>query len=355
MKNFHSLIYLILISALNFSCVKKKSPQKKINKFEIVNTAKTDTLKFKYGIRSIFQDSEENYWIGSYREGVALFDGISFEYFTTYEGLSGNKILSIQEDRNGNIWFGTGSGVVSSYKDGVITIHDQIVDDLSQGEWINKDNLWFYAGMNSGVYRYDGHLLNYLSFPVPKTADFKGYGGVTGISKGQDGKVWVATVGALFSFDGKTINVFDRNKFALPESEFLHIRSVFADSQGRIWVGNNGIGVLLIQENSTINFSGKNGLIHANSGRTGMVTSPAGTLEHVFAIGEDSEGNIWFGDRDTGPWKYDGKTMTNYTIDNKLSTPNILSIYNDNNNNLLFGMADSGVYKFNGKSFEKYF
>jgi ligand-binding sensor domain-containing protein len=78
-------------------------------------------------------------------------------------------------------------------------------------------------------------------------------------------------------------------------------------------------------------------------------------MEHVFAIEEDLEGNIWFGDRDTGAWKYDGKTMTNYTIDNKLSTPMISSIYNDNNNNLLFGMADGGVYKFNGKSFEKTF
>ena len=126
---------------------------------------------------------------------------------------------------------------------------------------------------------------------------------LTQLSKGQEGKVWVATYGALFSFDGKTINVFDRNKFALPEGEFLHIRSVFADSQGRIWVGNNGIWVLLIQEKSTINFSDKNGLRHTNSGgnRNGGVTSPAGTLEHVFAIGEDSEGNVWFGDRDTGP------------------------------------------------------
>jgi len=357
MNNFCNLIYLILFLTLNFSCAKKKSPQKEISKFEIVNTSKTDTLKFIYGIRSIFQDSEGNYWLGGYREGVALFDGISFEYFTAYEGLSGNTILSIQEDRNGIIWFGTGNGGVSSYNDGIITIHDQITDDYSQSEWKNEDNnLWFSAGMSSGVYRNDSLLLNYLSFPVPTTADLNNYG-VTDISIGQDGKVWIAASAALFSFDGKTLNVFDRNKLALQAGELLHIRSVFADSQGRIWVGNNGIGVLLIQENSTINFSDKNGLIHTNSGgnRNGGVTSPAGTLEHVFAIEEDSEGNIWFGDRDTGPWKYDGKTMTNYTIDNKLLTPMILSIYNDNNNNLLFGMADGGVYKFNGKSFEKYF
>jgi hypothetical protein len=54
-----------------------------------------------------------------------------------------------------------------------------------------------------------------------------------------------------------------------------------------------------------------------------------------FAIEEDSEGNIWFGDRDTETWKYDGKSVTNYTINNKLSTQMIWSMYKDNNNNLL--------------------
>ena len=78
-------------------------------------------------------------------------------------------------------------------------------------------------------------------------------------------------------------------------------------------------------------------------------------MEHPFAIEEDSEGNIWFGDRDTGAWKYDGKTLTNYSISDKLSNPMILTIYKDNKNNLLFGIADGNIYKFNGKTFEKQF
>lgn len=79
------------------------------------------------------------------------------------------------------------------------------------------------------------------------------------------------------------------------------------------------------------------------------------TLEHVFAIEEDSEGNIWFGDRDTGAWKYDGKIIVNYTIDKKLQSQMVCAIYIDNTNTLLLGMAAGGVYKFNGKSIEKVF
>jgi hypothetical protein len=48
-----------------------------------------------------------------------------------------------------------------------------------------------------------------------------------------------------------------------------------------------------------------------------------------FAIEEDSRRNIWFGDRDTGAWKYDGKSVTNYTINNKLSTQMIWSMYKE--------------------------
>ena len=134
----------------------------------------------------------------------------------------------------------------------------------------------------------------------------------------------------------------------------MHIRSVLADSKGRIWIGNNGIGVLLMEGSAITNFSEKNNLIHPTSSRRGD-KSEAGTLEHVFTIEEDSEGNIWFGDRDTGAWKYDGKTLTNYSINDKLSNPMIWTIYKDNKNNLFFGMADGNIYKFNRNAFEKQF
>lgn len=150
------------------------------------------------------------------------------------------------------------------------------------------------------------------------------------------------------------VNIFDNEKLNLKDNELLHIRSVLADSKGRIWIGNNGIGVLLKDGETTINFSEKHNLIHPTSTRRGDKSQP-GTMEHVFAIEEDVEGNIWFGDRDNGAWKYDGTTMTNYTNDKNLKSQMIWTIYKDNNYNLLFGMAEGGVYKFNGKSFEKQF
>lgn len=347
------LIYLILILTLNFSCVEKKSTEKEVNKSELVRTSKADTLKFTSGIRAIFQDSKGNYWFGSHNEGISYYNGKSFEYFTTNEGLSDNQIRSIQEDKNGKIWFGTARGVCV-YDKGKFTNYSTNTNKPKY-EW-NETNgdLWFYAGEKDGINRFDGINMNYLIFPKPKNENPDNSYGVTDISKDYDGKVWIATYTALFSYDGKMVNIFDHKNLKLKDYELLHIRSVLADSKGRIWIGNNGIGVLLMEGNAIINFSEKNNLIHPTSTRRGD-KSEAGTLEHVFVIEEDSEGNIWFGDRDTGAWRYDGKTMTNYPINNNFSSPMIWTIYKDNNNSLLFGLADGNIFKFNGKTFEKQF
>src|SRR5690606_26558730 len=78
-------------------------------------------------------------------------------------------------------------------------------------------------------------------------------------------------------------------------------------------------------------------------------------LQSVFAIEEDPLGNIWFGDRDSGVWQYDGKSLKNYKIDAILPSQMVWSIYSDRKNDILVGIAEGGVYKFNGENFEKVF
>lgn len=336
---------------LSFSCDEKKSTEKEVKNAALVNSLQADTLKFTSAIRAIFQDSKGNYWFGSHNEGVSFYDGKSFEYFTMNEGLADNQIRSIQEDENGKIWFGTAKGI-SVYDKGKF-VNYPATNDFPIFDWnVTHGDLWFYSWEEDGINRFDGTNMNYLIFPKPKIPN-KSYG-VTGISKEKGGKVWIATYAALFNYDGKRINIFENEKLKLKDNESLHIRSVLADSKGRIWIGNNGIGVLLMEDNSVINFSEKNNLIHTTSKRNGDKSLP-GTLEHAFAIEEDSEGNIWFGDVYTGAWCYNGKTLTNYSMGDNRSNPMIWNIYKDNLNNLLFGMADGNIFKFNGKAFEKQF
>jgi ligand-binding sensor domain-containing protein len=358
MNKMIKLIHLILILTLNFSCGEKKSTHKETMKPELVATSKNETLKFNSGIRAIFQDSKGNYWFGSHNEGVSFYDGKSYEYFTTNEGLADNQIRSIQEDEKGNIWFGTANGV-SSY-DGK-TVQKYTVIGNSESEWTKTDvDLWFDAGTKQGVYKFNGQRLNYLPFPNPKNITSGSTYAVTSISKGKNNMLWFGTYAGVFGYNGNEFTTINDETLSISEhSEKMHVRSILEDSQGRLWIGNNGIGVMLKSGNSIINFSKEQGkLIPMNefeaNALSKQLTKNTG-LQAVFAITEDSQGNIWFGDRDSGAWKYDGKTLTNYKIDTKLKSQMIYNIYEDHNKNLLFGMAEGGVYKFNGKTFDKNF
>lgn len=161
MKKILKMICLILILTLNFSCVENKSTEKEIKQPELAAISKIDTLKFTSGIRAIFQDSKGNYWFGSLQEGVAVYNGKSFNYFTINEGLTDNQIHSIQEDKEGVIWFDTQTGV-SSYDGTRISNHTKASkenfqnhspiqsNDSKTSEWMKSDNdLWFEASSKS--------------------------------------------------------------------------------------------------------------------------------------------------------------------------------------------------------------
>lgn len=350
------LIYLIFILTLNFSCSENKISDEKTDKSEFVRTSTTDTLKFTSGIRAIYQDSKGNYWLGSHNEGISCYDGKSFEYFTTKEGLHDNQIRSVQEDENGIIWIGTAKGVCS-YNGEKITKYFTEFNSPKLDWNTTTGNLWFFASEEDGINRFDGLNMNYLIFPKPKNYNPNESYGVTGLSKDNEGRIWIATYAALFSYDGKRVDIFEHNNLNLKDDEQLHIRSVLADSKGRIWIGNNGIGIILKSGDSIIHFSKEQGkLIPMNEFKSNIQNNQTFKntgLQSVFAIEEDAKGNIWFGDRDSGIWKYNGEKLINYIVDEELKSQMIWSIYNDHNDNLLVGMAEGGVYQFNGKSFDR--
>lgn len=366
------LLLLLTIVFMIMACSKKSEKAITTKQTRLVLSEKTTvplavpqkdfSLKLKYttGIRSILEDSKGNYWFGSHQEGVCLFDGESLTYFTTDHGLSNNQVRTIQEDKNGTIWFGTGAGV-SSYQKDKITHHDlekpYLMPSLvTSSSWsLSENDLWFNAGNKSGTYRFDGKQLTHLPFPMVENESEIPYYVMTGFSRGINNNIWIATYGAALGYDGEKFKIIDNKLLGYTESEgYLHIRSILEDSKGNLWIGNNGIGVLLNKGNKIINFSEQQNLIHANSSRSGGY-SPPGTLEHVFAISEDLEGNIWFGDRDTGAWRYDGKTMTNFTQADGLSNPFAQTIYTDKKGIVWLGLGNGDLFKFNGKTFDKQF
>ncbi|MGD1889747.1 MAG: two-component regulator propeller domain-containing protein, partial [Cyclobacteriaceae bacterium] len=63
-------------------------------------------------IRHIFQDKNGNLWFGTGGNGVAYYDGDRVSYFSNAQGFHGQQITGITEDPEKNMWFATDQGVV---------------------------------------------------------------------------------------------------------------------------------------------------------------------------------------------------------------------------------------------------
>jgi ligand-binding sensor domain-containing protein len=61
-------------------------------------------------VLSIFVDSRGKVWFGT-TEGLSSLQDDVWQNFTVEEGLSGNRINAIVEDRERKIWLATGNGI----------------------------------------------------------------------------------------------------------------------------------------------------------------------------------------------------------------------------------------------------
>ncbi|MEO1627793.1 MAG: two-component regulator propeller domain-containing protein [Bacteroidota bacterium] len=358
LNSMWALLAYLLCACLNQSSSTHKQPAATSAEKPIAPIASqadaTQKWRFDSMIRSIFQDSNGNLWFGSDAEGACRYDGHTFAYFSVEEGMSHNQIRTIQEDQEGNIWFATGYGI-SKYDGQSISV--QTADNLLgpaasfPAEWKKEPNdLWFNGEVEGGIYRYDGQHFTLLEFPMLDEAheSFSIQGTVTGICEGKNNGLWMANYGGVIGYDGKDF------KFINEKGIKYHVRSILEDSRGHLWIGNNGIGVQRYDGTATINFSKQQGVSKETRHQSDILTLNR-SLNHVFAIEEDQHGNIWFGDRDTGAWRYDGKTLTNFTAKDGLPNPFVRVIYKDKQDKLWFGLPDGIVCTFNGTSFDRVF
>ena len=246
---------------------------------------------------SVFADRENNMWLGT-NNGLAK---LSFTYerenkienhkltkYTTKEGLSSNVILSVFEDSNGNLWFGTAFNGVCMMPKGSNTFKNYGVKDGLANEMVysiaedKNGNMWF--GTKEGATRYNLQTGEFRNF-----TENDGLGG-------------------------------------------NHVYRIFKDSKGLLWIGALGGNLSVYDGNSFKKFDENDGL----------------KQKFILCINEDKSGNIWFGSYGGGLFKYDGKTFTCYTTQQGLKTESPFSILVDNSNNIWVG-DNRGIDKFDTK------
>lgn len=147
---------------------------------------------------------------------------------------------------------------------------------------------------------------------------------VTCLVQGKNGYLWLGTRSGLVRFDGVTFRHFNRwNTEALRADA---INCLLEDEKGMLWVGSDGGGLASL----------KNGRWHSYTTGNGLLNG------HIRAIYRDHGGDVWVG-TDYGLHRLRNGAFTVYTTDHGLPGNQVTAIFEDKQGRLLLGTAYAGL------------
>lgn len=187
-----------------------------------------------------------------------------------------------------------------------------------------------------------------------------------------DGYLWFGSYGGLVRYDGSTFRNYSQEGLLLSSS----IRSLYEDSQNRLWIGTNDAGVFLLENDSVSQITGpddhsflcirdfiegEDGTIYVASSsgmgeiRDGVLmpyTAPDVLGRTVYSLGVDARGRLW-GAMDGGICAVmeDGTLVETVTSDRFFSDSNaqIYCVTSDNEGQIYLGTSGNVLAKLSVK------
>ncbi|HET7819307.1 MAG TPA: two-component regulator propeller domain-containing protein, partial [Bacteroidia bacterium] len=259
------------------------------------------------------EDKIGNLWFGTYN-GVSRYDGNrveaiergdtiaaciqqdlkkvngklakSFTNYLTWHGRPAyNSVVSIKEDKFGNLWFGT--------KRGIIRYDGNRVDLIESGD-IKATKY------QQGLKKINGKFVKSFTYYTTEQGMVDDF--VICITEDKIGNLWFGTKNGAIRYDGNRVEV---------------IASGDTTTRGSLQTLKKINGKFV---KSFTNYTTAQGLIN----------------NKVNCIVEDKMGNIWLG-TDGGISRYDGKSFTNYTTTQGLSGNTVTQAAITSEGNVLFG------------------
>ncbi len=320
-------------------------------RFEVINS---DNSLSQNSVLSIFQDSRDFLWFGTY-DGLNRYDGYTFKIYkqdnNNPRSIYGQTFRSIVEDKDGNLWIASIGGGLNRY--------NRLTDDFTNFQpdknnpnsilsnrvrtlfYDKKNKLWI--GTEQGLCRYDFKQNKFIDYT--KFIDFKKFPQsqyIVSICEDSLGFIWIGTYNGLIKFNPET----NRYKFYLnmPLNPYSisgnYIGKVYVDKNNTLWVGT---GECLHEYDKTNDrfIRYENPLI---------VNSKDKTITDIL---EDRQGNLWITTLFNGLHKFDRKTKT-FTVykqnlaDIESIKSNILfDLFEDKTGILWIGTEGAGVHKLN--------
>ena len=324
-------------------------------------------------ILSMCQDKNGNIWFGTNRGGASIYDGNKFTTFNENDSLINNVVYSITELNNGTLLFGTNGGLsclngktVTSYTDKNGLPHIRVfktIQDKNGAVWI---------GTGKGLCQLSGNKITpFLDDTLLNKAD------IFTMYADKANNIWFGTMSfGLIKYNLSTKIFTNFNTANGLQSNFIW--SINEDLQGNIYVGTNpglskitplgAIETITIKGAENTNFR----YIIADNKNNLWFATPKGVYKYdqysykfyneknglsgnsIYCELEDREGNIWFGIHGFGASKYAGDAFTSYSTKDSLPGDNINSIFQDSKKNMWLGIKGFGVSKIKNNKITNY-
>jgi len=187
----------------------------------------------QFRARRILRDHDGGLWVGTSTQGLLHVHQGRADWFSPTDGLSGENVQALFEDREGSIWVATAGGL-DRFRDFAVTtltVKQGLSSDAVGSVLAARDgSVWLST--RGGLYRWNaGQITSY------DKRDGK-LNGLNPISLFQDdrGRIWVATLGAFGYLENDRFISIDN----VPGGSVL---SIVQDRAGNLWIANQDLGL----------------------------------------------------------------------------------------------------------------
>lgn len=286
----------------------------KISIYNKANKFATDNVK------TVYEDLEGNIWIGTYGDGLTQITSKTFSLNRFDKTIYGNSIFSIYLDRHYK-WIGTENGLSK-----IDQMTNKVIRFYSQEDGLPKDTITSIYSVNGkelwiGTYKNGVFKMNPENGKISKYSLGNGKleNSITMIT-GKGDQVWIGSKKGLYNINLSTnnINEYSINKSGLPHNV---INSLYLDKKERLWVTTRSSTLVYIQDRKVFKYLLSNG--------TGILT--------LGPITEDSASRIWVGSIGSGVFMIESDSIINLTAKEGLLSNYCYSLIGDDNNNIWVG------------------
>lgn len=260
---------------------------------------------------SLSIDKLSNLWIGTVNRGILRMGPRGLETLDAQNGLPNNRVSTLFNDQEGNLWAGTNAGLVRFADTPFVTFDNyQGLTDNYVRALIQADDGSIMIGTARGLNRYANEKITAIADHPSLKND-----AILSLAAAKNGSIWVGmySTGLINWKGGKVLE-------SIPTSSPLYgsqIRALIEDSNGDLWVGTSR-GVYRKRGNEVTRYGEKdglprdfilsmfqaksgrlwvgtaNGLGYIENGRAGKVDiSKYLSAEDVFGFSEDADGTLW--------------------------------------------------------------